>query len=501
MNVNGTAFREPLIFDIGGEGRTGYALPALDVPDADLAKVLGEGNVRDGIPGFPQVSEVEVVRHFHRLSKWNYCIEDGLYPLGSCTMKHNPRINELLARLPGFTGSHPLRPAAAAQGNLELLHQLSELLAEITGMDAVTLHPCAGSHGELTGMMLVKAHFDALGQQRKTVLIPDSAHGTNPASAVICGFEAREIPSGPDGCVDLERLEAAMSEDVAALMLTNPNTLGIFERQMSRIAEIVHSRGGLVYMDGANMNALLGKVRPGDTGVDVLHLNLHKTFSTPHGGGGPGSGPVAVNKLLEPYLPLPVVTRVEQDGGARYDADENRPLSIGRIGAFHGNFGVVVRALAYILSMGAEGLSRVSEMAVLNANYIRRKLEPHFHLKYNSPVLHEVVFDDKLQTEHGVSVGDMAKRLLDFGFHPPTVSFPLIVHGAIMIEPTETEPREELDRFIEAMIQVAGEAQSDPELVKGSPRTTPVGRLDEVQAARKPVLRWTPATDGEVDEG
>ncbi len=496
MSGNGTTFREPLIFDIGGEGRTGFALPALDVPEADLGEVLGQGNVRDGIPGFPEVSEVEVVRHFYRLSKWNYCIENGLYPLGSCTMKHNPRINEVLARLPGFVDSHPLRPTSAAQGNLELLHYTAELLAEITGMDAVTLHPCAGSHGELTGMMLVKAYFDARGEKRKTVLIPDSAHGTNPASAVICGFEAREIPSGPDGCVDIARLEEEMNDDVAALMLTNPNTLGIFERQMDRIAEIVHSHGGLVYMDGANMNALLGKVRPGDTGVDVLHLNLHKTFSTPHGGGGPGSGPVAVKKILEPHLPLPVVTRVEENGDVRYEEEYQRPGSIGRIGAFFGNFGTVVRALSYILSMGGEGLSRVSEMAVLNANYIRRKLEPYFHLKYDSPVLHEVVFDDKHQAEHGVSVGDMAKRLMDFGFHPPTVSFPLIVHGAIMIEPTETEPREEIDRFVEAMIQIAGEAKSDPDLVTGAPRTTPVSRMDEVRAARKPVLRWVPREEG-----
>jgi len=498
MSNDGTTFREPLIFDIGGEGRTGYALPPLDVPEADLAAVLGEGNVRDTIPGFPEVSEVEVVRHYYRLSKWNYCIENGLYPLGSCTMKHNPRINEVMARIPGFAESHPLRPTSAAQGNLELLHSLSELLAEITGMDAVTLHPCAGSHGELTGMMLVKAHFDHIGEPRKTVLIPDSAHGTNPASAVICGFQAKEIPSGPDGCVDLERLEAEMTEDVAALMLTNPNTLGIFEKQIDRIAEIVHARGGLVYMDGANMNALLGKVRPGDTGVDVLHLNLHKTFSTPHGGGGPGSGPVAVKKVLEPYLPLPVIIREGEPADACYGEDYDRPRSIGRIGAFFGNFGVAVRALSYILSMGGEGLSRISEMAVLNANYIRKKLEPHFHLTYHSPVLHEVVFDDKHQAAHGVAVGDMAKRLLDFGFHPPTVSFPLIVHGAIMIEPTESEPREELDRFIAAMIQIAGEAERDPELVKGAPRSTPVSRLDEVTAARKPVLRWVPAEpDGE----
>jgi glycine dehydrogenase subunit 2 len=477
MSSNGTSFREPLIFDIGGEGRTGYALPALDVPEADLNDVLGQGNVRETIPGFPEVSEVEVVRHYYRLSKWNYCIENGLY------------------RISGFADCHPLRPTAAAQGNLELLHRTSELLAEITGMDAVTLHPCAGSHGELTGMMLVKAHFDHLGEQRRTVLIPDSAHGTNPASAVICGFQAKEIPSGPDGCVDLAALEAAMDDDVAALMLTNPNTLGIFEKQIDRIAEIVHGKGGLVYMDGANMNALMGKVRPGDTGVDVLHLNLHKTFSTPHGGGGPGSGPVAVKKILEPYLPLPVIVKAGEGSDACFGEEYDRPLSIGRIGAFFGNFGVVVRALSYILSMGAEGLERVTEMAVLNANYIRKKLEPHYHLKYDAPVLHEVVFDDKHQAEHGVSVGDMAKRLLDFGFHPPTVSFPLIVHGAIMIEPTETEPREELDRFIEAMIQIAGEAASDPELIKGAPRTTPVSRLDEVTAARKPVLRWQPEDD------
>jgi glycine dehydrogenase subunit 2 len=469
-------------------------LPPLDVPAADPARALGAENVRDAIHGFPEVSEIEVIRHFTRLSTWNYAIDLGMYPLGSCTMKYNPRINEYVARLEGIATEHPYQPAKVAQGCLRILKTLERCLAEITGMDAVTLQPAAGAQGELTGLLLIRAHLAAQGNPRKRVLIPDSAHGTNPATAVIAGYDVQNIKSDARGEVDVAQLAQIVNEDVAALMLTNPNTLGIFESDIARIAEILHGRGALLYMDGANMNALAGVVRPGDFGVDVMHLNLHKTFSTPHGGGGPGAGPVAVKKFLEPYLPIPVV--VEKPDGT-LALDHNRQQSIGRVRAFTGNFGVLVRALAYTLAYGP-GIRQATEDAVLNANYIRKGLEGHYDLPYKLPSMHEVVFSDARQKKNGVTTIDIAKRLIDYGFHPYTTAFPLIVPGALMIEPTESESREECDLFIDAMRAIAEEAATNPELVKTAPHTTRVSRLDEVRAARQPILRWDPKASTEA---
>jgi len=476
--------REPLIFEISAATKKGFALPKLDVPEKKDA--LQGLPVRVGIPGFPQVSEVEVVRHFTRLSQANFCIDTSIYPLGSCTMKYNPKINEKVAALPDFQGSHPYAPQDLIQGNLEVLKTLEDCLTEITGMDAVTLQPSAGAHGELVGMMLIRACLEDRGDPRRFVLIPDSAHGTNPSSAHVCGYQVQEVKSNPHGTIDLDALSQTMTGEVAALMVTNPNTLGVFEWDILKICEIVHAQGGLVYMDGANMNALVGKFRPGDMGIDVIHLNLHKTFSTPHGGGGPGSGPVGVKKHLEPFLPMPIV----QKGEAGYRLDFSRPKSIGRVRSFYGNFLVMLRALAYIHSLGAAGLKEVAEIAVLNSNYIRKSLEDVYHLKYASPTLHECVFSDKLQRERGILNIDIAKRLIDYGIHPPTMSFPLIVPGALMIEPTETESRRDLDQFIEAMKAIAREAVETPEVLKSAPHVAPVRRLDETAAARNPVLRW-----------
>jgi glycine dehydrogenase subunit 2 len=480
---------ESLIFERSSTGRRGYDFPKLDVPEADLAKALGHGNVRPEIDGFPEVSEVDVIRHFTRLSTWNHSIDTAMYPLGSCTMKYNPRINERVARLEGIAHSHPLMPECMVQGNLEILKTIGDLLAEITGMDAVSLQPAAGASGELTGVMMIRACLASRGNPRKKVLIPDSAHGTNPASAAIAGYGVEALKSDEHGCVNLGVLDRAMTEDVAALMLTNPNTLGIFERDIVRIAELVHNRGGLVYMDGANLNALMGLTRPGDFGVDVLHMNLHKTFSTPHGGGGPGAGPVAVKKVLEPFLPVPTVD-INAEG--KYFLNNDRPQSIGKVKAFYGNFGTVVRALCYILANGAEGLKEASSVAILNANYVKHHLRGVYDLPYDEPILHEVVFSSKKQAHQHITVMDIAKRLMDYGFHPPTVAFPLIVSGALMIEPTESECREELDLFIEAMKSIAEEAETNPELLLHAPYTTRVKRLDEVQAARHPILRWKP---------
>jgi len=476
--------REPLIFEISDKGKRAYTLPKLDVPEAKDA--LAGLPIRPEIPGFPQVSEIEIVRHFTRLSQQNYCVDIGLYPLGSCTMKYNPKINEKVAALPGFTESHPLAPADTVQGDLEVLRLVEDYLCEIAGMDACTLQPAAGAQGELTGMMLIRACHEERGDPRKYVLVPDSAHGTNPSSAHLCGYTVKEVKSNEGGTVDLEDLARQMTGEVAALMVTNPNTLGVFEYDICKIAEIVHAKGGFLYMDGANMNALVGKCRPGDMGVDVLHINLHKTFSTPHGGGGPGSGPVAVKSVLEPYLPVP---RVAKKGGA-YALDYARPRSIGRVKSFYGNFGVIVKALAYIWSLGPDGLKEIAEVAVLNANYIRRSLDKDYHLKYTTPTLHECVFSDKFQKEFGISNLDIAKRLIDYGVHPPTMSFPLIVHGALMIEPTETESKRDLDQFIDIMKTIAREAKTEPELLKAAPHQTIVRRLDETGAARNPILKW-----------
>ncbi|HYW41387.1 MAG TPA: aminomethyl-transferring glycine dehydrogenase subunit GcvPB [Bryobacteraceae bacterium] len=480
---------EPLLFERSSPGKKAYQLPELDVPPVDAAETLGTENVRAEITSFPEVSEVETIRHFTRLSTWNYAIDYGMYPLGSCTMKYNPRINELVARTEGLAWAHPYQPEALSQGSLEIMARMEAALAEITGMDAVTLQPAAGAHGELTGILLIRALLEKRGNPRKKILIPDSAHGTNPATAAIAGYAVENIRSSETGVLDVGALERLVDGDVAALMVTNPNTLGVFEENIIHVAEILHAKGAMLYMDGANMNALVGIARPGDFGVDVLHLNLHKTFSTPHGGGGPGAGPVAVKKALEPFLPAPRLKR----RGKKWAFDYKRKHSIGRVKAFYGNFGVLVRALAYILAHGGPGLRNATVDAVLNAVYIRKQLEPYFDLPYASPNMHEVVFSDDRQAKLGIRTGDIAKRLIDYGFHPYTVSFPLIVHGALMIEPTETEGKRELDQFIEAMISIAREAEADPQIIKTAPHGTRTSRVDEVTAARKPVLRWKPA--------
>jgi glycine cleavage system P protein (glycine dehydrogenase) subunit 2 len=479
---------EGLIFEKSSSGKRAFELPPLDVPAADPAGNLGTNYRRGGVEGFPEVSEIEVIRHFTRLSTWNYAIDLGMYPLGSCTMKYNPRVNEFVARLDGLASEHPYQPQELSQGCLKILRLLEQCLLEITGMDSVTLQPAAGAQGELTGLLLIRAYHEKNGNPRKRVLIPDSAHGTNPATAVIAGYEVENIKSESHGQIDVAKLRDLVTPDVAALMITNPSTLGIFEQRIPEIAEILHAKGALLYMDGANMNALTGITRPGDLGVDVMHLNLHKTFSTPHGGGGPGAGPVAMKNILEPFRPVPIL--VEKEAG-RLALDANRPDSIGRVKAFSGNFGVLVRALAYILAYGP-GVRQATEDAVLNANYIRKHLEGVFELPYSLPSMHEVVFSDAFQKKNGVNTMDIAKRLIDYGFHPYTTAFPLIVPGALMIEPTESESRQECDLFIDAMRSIAEEASTDPELVKTAPHCTRVRRLDEVGAARKPILSWKP---------
>ncbi|MBI4875412.1 MAG: aminomethyl-transferring glycine dehydrogenase subunit GcvPB [Acidobacteria bacterium] len=479
---------EALLFEISSPGKKAYQLPELDVPAVDPSAALGAGNVRDQIEDFPEVSEVEAIRHFTRLSTWNYAIDLGLYPLGSCTMKYNPRVNEAVARLEGLAWAHPYQPEELSQGALEIMARLETALEEITGMDAVTLQPAAGAHGELTGLLVVRAALEARGNPRKKILIPDSAHGTNPATVAMAGYKVENVKSNDRAMVDLETLERVVDADVAGLMVTNPNTLGVFEENIARAAQILHAKGAMVYMDGANMNALMGIARPGDFGVDVMHLNLHKTFSTPHGGGGPGSGPVAVKKHLEPFLPVPRLKRA----GERWAFDYDRPQSLGRVRAFYGNFGVLVRALAYILACGGPGLKAVTMDAVLNATYLRKRLEAYFDLPHSAPTLHEVVFSDDRQAKLGARNSDIAKRLIDYGFHPYTVSFPLIVHGAMMIEPTETESKQELDLFADALISIAKEIEEDPKEVTAAPHLTRTSRVDEVTAARKPVLRWRP---------
>jgi glycine dehydrogenase subunit 2 len=479
---------EGLIFEKSSPGKKAYKLPPLDVPAVDAVKLLGD-LTRDDLGQMPEVSEIEIIRHFTRISTWNYAVDHGMYPLGSCTMKYNARVNETVARLTGLAEAHPYQPEKISQGALRIIQMLSDQLIEITGMDAITLQPAAGAHGELTGILLVRAYLESQGNPRKKILVPDSAHGTNPATAAMCGYAVENLKSNAAGMVDIASLEAQVNEDVAALMLTNPNTLGVFEQEIHKIADLLHSKGALLYMDGANMNALVGKVRPGDFGADVMHLNLHKTFSTPHGGGGPGSGPVACKKILEPFLPTPVVV-TKPDGTLGLDYD--RPQSIGRVRMFYGNFGMFIRALAYIMANGPEGLRQTTEDAVLNANYIRKHLEGVFDLPYKTPTMHEVVFSDRIQARNGLKTGDIAKRLIDYGFHPYTVSFPLVVPGALMIEPTESESKEELDQFIYAMKAVAEEAENSPEVVSNAPHNTRVSRMDETAAARKPVLRWKP---------
>ncbi len=477
--TRGLILKEKLLFEHSTPGRKGYRLPTLDVPEAQLPENLE----RAEITGFPELSEVDVVRHFTRLSTWNYGVDSGFYPLGSCTMKYNPKVNEAACRLSGFAQVHPMVPDRLAQGALEMMHDLQEALAEISGLPALTLQPGAGAHGELAGMLVIRAFHEARGQKRHKVIIPDTAHGTNPATAALCGYQV--VPVASDGILTAAAVAEHMDNEVAALMITNPNTLGLFEGEIAEICKVVHDQGGLVYCDGANLNALMGIARPGDMGIDVMHFNLHKTFSTPHGGGGPGSGPVGVSAELAPFLPVPVVVRDED--GFRLDFD--RPRSIGRMKGFHGHFGVLVRAWAYIRTMGGAGLREATEMAVLNANYVRARLEPAFHLPYKRRSLHEVVFSDR-DLQGGCKTLDVAKRLIDYGFHPPTVYFPLVVAGALMIEPTETESVEALDEFCEAMLAIVREAQEDPELLKQAPRVPHIRRLDETRAARKPRLRW-----------
>jgi len=475
----GLILNEPLLWEKGRKGRSGFSAPRRDVasfdPDPEL---IGEG------PDFPDLSEVDVIRHYTRLSQWNFAVDSGMYPLGSCTMKYNPKTNERQAAQPGFAGAHPMLPPALSQGALKLMFDLERFLTAITGMDAASLQPAAGAHGELAGMLLFYAYHQSKGAPRSKIIVPDTAHGTNPASASLCGYRPVPVKSNADGILAPEDVAGLMDAETAGIMVTNPNTLGLFEENIKKIAAIVHAKGGLVYGDGANMNAIMGIVDMGNIGVDVLHLNLHKTFSTPHGGGGPGSGPVCVSKHLVPFLPVPRVT--EHNG--RYLLKEDYPESIGRLHAFYGNVGVLIRAYSYILSMGAQYLKMASQLAVLNANYIKERLKDTFHLAYDRPCMHECVFSDQRQQAYKVTTLDMVKRLMDYGFHPPTIYFPLVVPGAIMIEPTETECKEDIDLFIDALKAVAAEAAENPDLLHDAPRNCRRRRLDETTAARKPCL-------------
>lgn len=473
-----------LIFELGRPGRRAANLPGAG--GADVKNLFPAKLLREREAALPEVSEGELVRHFTALSAKNYGVDTGFYPLGSCTMKYNPKINESMARLPGFAAVHPCQPPRTAQGCLALIYDAGRMLCEITGMDRMSLQPAAGAHGEMAGLMIIRAWHEHRGDtKRKRVIVPDSAHGTNPASAAVAGLDVVNVPSDGNGFVDLEALAGLLSDEVAGLMLTNPNTLGLFDPNIKQISDMVHKAGGLLYYDGANMNAILGVSRPGDMGFDVVHLNLHKTFGTPHGGGGPGSGPVGVKKELIPFLPSPVVEK----GSGGYVLRED-PLSIGRVRSFYGNFGVAVRAYAYLLSMGGDGLISVAQNAVLNANYVMKGLKGHFDLPYNSDCMHEVVFSGNRQKQNGVSTLDIAKRLLDYGYHPPTIYFPLIVKEALMIEPTESESKETLDAFIGAMAEIAGEAEETPDVLKEAPHDTPVRRLDEGKAARDAVLTF-----------
>lgn len=477
-----------LIFELSGSGKKGYSLPKLDIEEQNIEDIIPKDLLRQEDPKLPQVSEPEVVRHYTVTSRLNHGVDVGFYPLGSCTMKYNPKINEDIARLEGFAGAHPYQSQETIQGCLKVIYELNKLLCEITGMDQMCLQPAAGAHGELAGMMVIKGYHENNGDFHRTkIFIPDSAHGTNPSSAVMTGFDVVEVPSNDRGGVDVDALRELADEDTAGLMLTNPNTLGLFEEDIIEIAEIIHEAGGLLYYDGANANPILGITRPGDMGFDVVHLNLHKTFSTPHGGGGPGAGPIGVTEELAPFIPGGMV----KYDGEKYYLDNNSSLSIGRIRAFYGNFGVYLRAYAYILSMGPEGLRQVAESAVLNSNYMMEKLKSYYELSYDRISMHEFVISAQKQRKNGVSAMDISKRLIDFGFHPPTTYFPLIVKEALMIEPTETESRETLDAFIQAMVQIAKEAEVEPDKAKAAPTKAPIGRLDEIKAARNLKLRWT----------
>jgi len=476
----------PTIFEISRPGRRGPAPPAPEGDLPALEECVPEAYLRKEPAGLPEASELDVVRHYTRLSTRNFAIDSAFYPLGSCTMKYNPRLNEAAAAAPGFAYAHPLMQARETQGILEAFHLLATILGEVSGLPHVSLQPAAGAHGELTALLMMKAYLLERNERaREYILIPDSAHGTNPSSCTIAGFKTREVKSGRDGTVDMDDLRSKIQPDTAGMMITNPNTLGIFESRISEISGILHDAGALLYMDGANMNAILGMTRPGDFGVDVMHFNLHKTFSTPHGGGGPGAGPIAAGERLEPYLPVPRILRTPE--GA-FELSEDYPRSIGKVRSFFGNSGILIRALAYALAHGPEDLKGVSEHAVLNANYLRAKLDEAYHLPYGTPSLHEVVFSARKQKAQNVRAIDIAKRLIDFGFHPPTIYFPLIVAEALMIEPTETESRETLDAFVEAMLRIAAEAETTPDVLHAAPTTQPVRRLDEVNAVKTPML-------------
>ena len=476
----------PLIFEKGRPGRTGSTLPALDIPGRPIDEMIPERFLRGAPPDLPEVSELQTVRHFYWLSRKNFSIDGHFYPLGSCTMKYNPKVNEVVANLPGLRDLHPLQDESQIQGFLEIFSDLERLLSEISGLPHITLQPAAGAHGELTSLMILQSHFREIGEDRDTVLIPDSAHGTNPASCTLVGFKTKEVRSGEDGLVDLADFREKVGPKTVALMITNPNTLGLFERNIEEIAKILHGEGAMLYMDGANLNALLGVARPGDFGVDIMHFNLHKTFSTPHGGGGPGSGPVGVTETLEPSLPVPRILRVH-DG---YRLDSDRPKSIGKVKSYYGHAGMVARAYAYIRSHSPEDLREISRQAVLNANYLLSRLKDRYDAPYPGPCMHEAILSARRQKEQGVRALDVAKRLLDLGYHPPTIYFPLIVPECLMIEPTETEGKETLDGFADAMLRIADEAEKSPETVTGAPRAMPIGRPDEVTAAREPILRW-----------
>jgi glycine dehydrogenase subunit 2 len=488
MPYDGARTYDRLIFELSSPGRVGFSLPE---PDADVAAAraaVPAGYLRRQPAALPEVSELDVVRHYSRLSQMNYGVDTHFYPLGSCTMKYNPKINEDMARVPGLARLHPLAPEALSQGALALMHELAQMLAEIAGMDAVSLQPAAGAQGELAGVLMIRAYHRSRGEHRTKVLVPDSAHGTNPASTALAGYQVIEVKSTANGEVDLADLERHLGADVAAFMITVPNTLGNFEPRVVEITEMCHARGVQVYMDGANLNAILGITRPGDLGFDVCHFNLHKTFTTPHGGGGPGSGPVGIKAHLEPFLPVPVVTRRDE----KYVLDWKRPKSIGKLQAFWGNVGMHVRAWTYIRTMGAEGLRAVSDNAVLNANYVMKRLERDYDVAAPGPCMHECVLSARRQKKLGVTAMDVAKRLLDLGFYAPSTYFPLIVEEALMIEPTETESRETLDAFCDAMIRIAREAEAEPRVIHEAPVTTPVRRLDQTRAAREPDLRWRP---------
>lgn len=484
--------KEPLIFEKSRKGRRGCSLPECDIEEEILEKLIPEKYLRQGGLGLPEVSEPDVVRHFVHLSQQNMGIDTNFYPLGSCTMKYNPKVNENIAALPGFTRIHPYQPEVSIQGILELLYKTEKLLRELSGMDRISLQPAAGAHGELTSIMMIKTYYEDKKEKRDTILVPDSAHGTNPASSHLCGFQVIKVKSNDKGEIDLDDLRDKMSQRIAALMVTIPNTLGLFEKDILKIAKIVHGEGAFFYLDGANLNALLGVVKPSDLGIDIMHFNLHKTFSTPHGGGGPGSGPVGVKEKLIPYLPLPMIEKNKKG----YYLDYDRAKSIGKVRSFYGNIGIIIKAYCYLRTLGKEELKKISHNAVLNANYLMKKLKDYFLLPYDRPCMHEFVLSGINGKMKDIRTLDIAKRLLDFGFHPPTIYFPLIVKEALMIEPTETESRENLDAFASAMIQIRKEIEENPSLVKEAPHNLSIGRLDEVKAAKKLKLRWKEKKSG-----